>query len=322
MVILLVTGPIGSEKGNFAEILKTKYGYNVYRLKSVDYKRMWDFENNRPIADAHQEIIEETKELIKVALHFWKEDSIIYPVLFPESVEQITKKRSYFKIIGINAPLEKRFASFTSKNEAHIGQFSKDNFIALDDHISFKVGVAECLASAEFQIMNTDKKEDFEKKIEGHDLITKKIFRPSWDLYFMKLAHIVRERSNCMKRSVGAIVVQGNRIVSTGYNGTPGPLTNCFEGGCERCNQNKSQGVDLDKCNCIHAEENSILECGVHRAKGATVYTTLSPCRWCTKVLISAQVKRVVYDEKYSDRGTDALFEKAGIIVDCVSIDI
>jgi len=79
----------------------------------------------------------------------------------------------------------------------------------------------------------------------------------------MKLAHIVRERSNCMKRSVGAIVVQGNRIVSTGYNGTPGPLTNCFEGGCERCNQNKSQGVDLDKCNCIHAEENSILECGI-----------------------------------------------------------
>jgi len=52
------------------------------------------------------------------------------------------------------------------------------------------------------------------------------------------------------------------------------------------------------------------------------VYTTLSPCRWCTKVLISAQVARVVYDEKYSDRGTDALFEKAGIIVDCVSIDI
>jgi len=54
MVILLVTGPIGSEKGTFADILKTKYGYNVYRLKSVDYKRMWDFENNKPITESKE----------------------------------------------------------------------------------------------------------------------------------------------------------------------------------------------------------------------------------------------------------------------------
>ena len=92
----------------------------------------------------------------------------------------------------------------------------------------------------------------------------------SWNLLilFVKEVIVWREgkdflRNNIKKLcSVGAIVVQGNRIVSTGYNGTPGPLTNCFEGGCERCNTNKSQGVDLDKCNCIHAEENSILECG------------------------------------------------------------
>jgi len=100
--------------------------------------------------------------------------------------------------------------------------------------------------------------------------------------------------------SVGAVLVQSNRIISTGYNGTPGKLTNCFQGGCERCNLNKSQGEALDKCICIHAEENTILECGkcfyvfclngkgVHKAKGATIYTTLAPCRWCTKVLIQA----------------------------------
>ncbi len=90
---------------------------------------------------------------------------------------------------------------------------------------------------------------------------------------------------------MGAIIVQENRIVSTGYNGTPRKLLNCYQGGCERCNGNKGQGEALDQCNCIHAEENSVLECGVIRAKGATVYTTLSPCRWCTKILIQAVTK-------------------------------
>ena len=48
MVILLVTGPIGSDKGAFADILKSKYGYNIFKVKSVEYKRMWDFETNKP----------------------------------------------------------------------------------------------------------------------------------------------------------------------------------------------------------------------------------------------------------------------------------
>ena len=52
------------------------------------------------------------------------------------------------------------------------------------------------------------------------------------------------------KISVGAVLVLDNRILSTGYNGTPGKLPNCYDGGCERCNNNTTQGLDLDKCNC------------------------------------------------------------------------
>ena len=54
----------------------------------------------------------------------------------------------------------------------------------------------------------------------------------------MKIAFITKSRSNCMKRSVGAVVVKNHRLLSTGYNGTPGGFKNCFEGGCERCNSN------------------------------------------------------------------------------------
>lgn len=73
-------------------------------------------------------------------------------------------------------------------------------------------------------------------KSKGFDFDNKDIWRPGWDKYFMRLAEVVSSRSNCMKRAVGALIVQDNRIVSTGYNGTPFGFRNCSDGGCERCN--------------------------------------------------------------------------------------
>jgi dCMP deaminase len=58
-------------------------------------------------------------------------------------------------------------------------------------------------------------------------------FRPTWDQYFMKMADIARRRSNCMKTSVGAVIVNDdNRVVSTGYNGTPKQIPSCYKFGC------------------------------------------------------------------------------------------
>lgn len=63
-------------------------------------------------------------------------------------------------------------------------------------------------------------------------------------------------------------------------------MKNCFEGGCRRCNSNASQGIDLSKCVCIHAEAKSIMEIGIHKTKGATLYTTLFPCVFCAKIIM------------------------------------
>ena len=78
----------------------------------------------------------------------------------------------------------------------------------------------------------------------------------------MRLAEVAASRSNCMKRGIGAVIVQDNRVISTGYNGTPFGLINCNEGGCDRCNNNTAQGEELDKCLCLHAEESAVLEAG------------------------------------------------------------
>lgn len=67
------------------------------------------------------------------------------------------------------------------------------------------------------------------------ELIESHLLRPDWDNYFLRLAEVVSTRSNCSRRAVGAVIVNENRIVSTGYNGTPFSALNCNEGGCKRC---------------------------------------------------------------------------------------
>jgi dCMP deaminase len=98
--------------------------------------------------------------------------------------------------------------------------------------------------------------------------------RPSWDTYFLSLCTLASLRSNCMKRRVGAVLIRNNRVLSTGYNGTPRGLTNCAEGGCNRCNGGAAGGTALDECLCLHAEENALLECGRERggAEGTVLY--------------------------------------------------
>ena len=142
--------------------------------------------------------------------------------------------------------------------------------------------------------------------------------RPGWDEYFMKIAEATASRSNCCRRHVGAIIVKDKRIISTGYNGTPRGIKNCSEGGCPRCNSKASTGENLDQCICSHAEENSIVQAAYHgvSVKDSTIYTTYSPCLLCTKMIINAGIKEVVYREIYNFEDTvKSLFEEAGIII-------
>lgn len=106
------------------------------------------------------------------------------------------------------------------------------------------------------------------------DLPSHARLRPSWDTYFLSLCTLASLRSNCMKRRVGAVLVRSNRVLSTGYNGTPRGLRNCSEGGCARCNAGAEGGTKLDECLCLHAEENALLECGRERggAEGTVLY--------------------------------------------------
>jgi len=140
--------------------------------------------------------------------------------------------------------------------------------------------------------------------------------RPNWDEYFMGIARVVATRSNCIKRHVAAVIVKDKRIISTGYNCTPRGIRNCDQGGCPRCNSFADSGTKLDECVCSHGEENAIVQASYHgiSIKDATIYTTFSPCLFCTKLIINSGIKEVVYNADYPMGETPlALLREAGI---------
>lgn len=122
----------------------------------------------------------------------------------------------------------------------------------------------------------------------------------------------IRGGANCLGSRIGAVIVRDDRVVSTGYNGTPADMTNCDEGGCLRCKDRELEkqgrvdemsdkshiaGSALDRCVCVHAEQNALLSAarfGI-AVEGATVYTTMSPCFSCLKESIQAGIARIVY---------------------------
>ncbi len=139
--------------------------------------------------------------------------------------------------------------------------------------------------------------------------------RPTWDQYFMSIAELVSTRSTCIRRKVGCVLVKDKRILATGYNGAPASLSHCTQETCLRTSRDVPSGVQQELCRGLHAEQNVIIQAAVHgvRTGGATVYCTHKPCILCAKMLINAQVVRIVYKNPYPDPFGDELLREGGV---------
>ncbi len=136
--------------------------------------------------------------------------------------------------------------------------------------------------------------------------------RPSWDAYFMQIAHLVATRATCPRRSVGAVLVRDRRILATGYNGAPRGISHCPDHGHER---DWPEGC-LKAGHCIralHAEQNALLQAAMigTPCDGATIYVTCQPCNTCAKMIINAGIVRVIYEGDYPDPFSLELFREA-----------
>lgn len=118
--------------------------------------------------------------------------------------------------------------------------------------------------------------------------------RPSWTEYFLDIADKVASRSTCNRLKVGCVLVaEDNRILATGYNGSPKGLPHCIEDGCLL--------NDEGRCvRTIHSEINALLSVDSTLRKNTILYCTHEPCENCTKSLIQAGVKKVIFREEYS----------------------
>lgn len=129
------------------------------------------------------------------------------------------------------------------------------------------------------------------------------------DLRYIRMARVWAENSYCVRRQVGALIVKDKMIISDGYNGTPSG----FENVCEDC-----EGIT--KPYVLHAEANAITKVAksANNCDGATLYVTASPCIECSKLIIQAGIRRVVYSEPYRNDDGLQLLRRVGI--ECVHV--
>ncbi|MCL2741893.1 MAG: cytidine/deoxycytidylate deaminase family protein [Oscillospiraceae bacterium] len=141
--------------------------------------------------------------------------------------------------------------------------------------------------------------------------------RPSWDEYFMGIVGLVRMRSTCLRRNIGALIVKDNRILSTGYNGAPSGCRHCDEVGCVRMEGEIPSGERVELCRGLHAEQNAIVQAAYSgtSVNGATIYVTNQPCSLCAKLIINAGIVKVVYQGEFPDGLALRLMGEAGVEV-------
>ncbi len=141
--------------------------------------------------------------------------------------------------------------------------------------------------------------------------------RKSWDAYFLDIAKLVSSRSTCLRRKVGAVLVKDNHILATGYNGAPRGLEHCLDRGCIREQNGIPSGERHEFCRGIHAEQNALIQAAVHGVsiEGSTLYCTNFPCSLCSKLIINAKVKKIVYVEGYPDDLAKELLAESDVIL-------
>lgn len=127
------------------------------------------------------------------------------------------------------------------------------------------------------------------------------------DNYYLKIAQTVAERSTCLRRKYGAVIVKNDEIISTGYNGSPRGEVNCCDTGvCKREELNVPKGERYELCVAVHAEQNAIISASRDRMLGAKMYITgievqedsmyanPKPCLICSKLIKNAGITQVV----------------------------
>ncbi|TVY29228.1 Deoxycytidylate deaminase, partial [Lachnellula hyalina] len=267
-----------------------------------------------------EHVFDTTEDLLDFVTKRWRERWVTTDI-HTESILDKLLRRPFFILVSVDAPVSVRWQRCQQKlhqTDPQEESLSLEDFLLKSDEHLYNphTGLLPLISRATIRLLNTSSNLAHLYATLGKlDLTNEDRLRPSWDQYFMQLASLAAQRSNCMKRRVGCVLVREKRVISTGYNGTPRGLKNCGEGGCPRCNDGLSSGFGLGTCLCLHAEENALLEAGRERIRdGAILYCDTCPCLTCSIKIAQVGISEVVYSQGYSMDGETAdVFKQAGV---------
>lgn len=327
-MIIGLTGKNCAGKGEVAACLRTS-GFQYYSLSDVlrdemqaagipiTRERLIQFANELRAARGHAALAEVVLRQLDPEKNY-----IVDSIRNPAEVQAL-QRRPDFVLLRVEADAKLRFERMRQRaregDPTNLREFQKLEAAEAHstDPASQQLEAVSALATvAVVNDGNLDQLHDRVRRVVRE--LAAQHPRPDWHQYFMEIAKVVAMRSNCIKRKVAAVIVQDKRIISTGYNGTPRGIMNCNEGGCPRCNAFGTSGQGLENCLCSHAEENAIVQAAYHgvHIKGATIYTTFSPCLLCTKMIINAGLAEVIYQTAYPMEQTALeLLRQVGITV-------
>ncbi|KAF8464400.1 cytidine deaminase-like protein [Kalaharituber pfeilii] len=258
------------------------------------------------------------EDLLDYVTKRWR-DRFVTTDIREETVLELLLQRPFFILVSVDAPVSVRWKRYKDRCESlSLEAPSLEEFVRKSDaHMYHHThGLASLVQRATIKLLNSSASiSTLYSKLQQLDLVDEARLRPTWDAYFMRLASLAAQRSNCMKRRVGCVIVQEKRVISTGYNGAPRGLLNCNEGGCKRCNHGDGTGLSLSMCLCLHAEENALLEAGRERIRdGSILYCDTCPCLTCSIKIVQVGISEVVYSQGYSmDKETARVLSEGGV---------
>ena len=341
MFVIGITGTLGAGKGTIVDFLVHKFDFVHYSVRdflSKEITKRGLTVNRDTLTEVANELREAHSPSYIVDCIFDKalnngKNCVIESIRTPGEVDALRKK-SNFTLLAVDADIKTRYERIKLRGSEtdHVSyyKFVEDEQREFETKDPNKQNLKECIKLADYVINNDGTVDELYNKLS--DVINKmnntntKYVRPSWDEYFMEVANIIAKRATCDRGRSGCVIARDNRILVTGYVGSPAGLPHCDDVGHLMKRVINEDGTESMHCmRTVHAEQNAICQAaklGV-ALDGATLYCRMTPCRTCAMLIINCGIVRVVCGNKYHDAiDPEAMFSKAGVKLEYVSEDI
>jgi len=327
-MIVGIVGPKGAGKRDVIHILKNqKYAITGMRdivaeemkektvdLKSVQIELFIEkIEKKRGQRYFAKKLNEKIAELKKQGHN----DIVVIGLKTTKEIQEVRKNEDFI-LLGVDAPIEKRFLRFfeehPEKNKGQTLDEFKEDELQIINAPNMSTYVHHMTDAV---VYNDSTLSDLKDRVD-YALYHEQKKRPDWDSYFISICDITKSRSTCLKYAAGTILVKDNQILSTAYIGPPRKHPHCDAlGGCI---MEKRSDISAELCRAAHAEQNAIAQAayvGIS-TEGATLYTTELPCAICMRIIVNAGIKKVVYKEFVNNKAALEVAERSGLeLIQC-----